>query len=330
VSASPSEPFFSPTSIWNAALPDNAALDPNSSAVVGSLLQEEQISADRKSMSLQAGAPLYVVGPNQPTVAVHLNQGPLYAPLQRALDAVPLPPNAEAASTTDENLAVWQPSTNTMWEFWKMTKTATGWSADLGGRLWDVSDNPGYYLNMFDTHGNVLEQWNWGTTAASFPLMAGVITIGDLEAGMINHALGLAISDTCAKIFAAPAQRTDGDTSTPNCVPEGAHFRLDPNLDLASLHLPRLTLMMAEAAQKYGIVINNRSHGFTIRTQDPTEFEQLYGYNPFYGPHNEPGTPGALFDVWSPTAMQDFPWSHLQLLKMDVRDAPDTTPIYVH
>ena len=120
------------------------------------------------------------------------------------------------------------------------------------------------------------------------------MTIAELEAGTIDHALALGITHACAGVWAAPAQRTDGDiTSDPTCVPEGAHFRLDPSLDLASLHLPRFTLMMARAVQRYGIVINNRSHGLTFRGEDPSQFIDQYGYNPYMGPKNLPGTPGA-------------------------------------
>ena len=44
---------------------------------------------------------------------------------------------------------------------------------------------------------------------------------------------------------------------TASSLPEGAHLRLNPNLNLAALHLPRLTLMIAEAAQRYGIFVRD-------------------------------------------------------------------------
>jgi hypothetical protein len=99
----------------------------------------------------------------------------------------------------------------------------------------------------------------WGASATSLSIAGGLITLEDLEKGQINHALAMAIPSPRAELYASPAQRTDGWVTAPDSIPEGAHLRLDPNLDLASLKLPRFTLMMAEAAQKYGIFI--REHG---------------------------------------------------------------------
>jgi hypothetical protein len=217
-----------------------------------------------------------------------------------------------------------------MWEFWQVSQATdgSGWHAKWGGRLVNVSRSPGYYQNMLDASGSVLERPWWGAPASSLALAGGVITISDLQSGVIAHALSLGISHTCAGQWAAPAQRTDGDvTGDPTCVPEGAHFRLDPNLDLASLHLGRVAMMMAQAAQTYGIVINNRSNGFTFRAEDPSQFIAAYGYNPYKGPSNAPGSPGALFDQWPSTILQSFPWSHLQLVQMNVQTQADMTPV---
>lgn len=129
--------------------------------------------------------------------------------------------------------------------------------------------------------------------------------------------------------FAAHAQRTDGNvTGDPTCVPEGAHFRLDPTLKLGSLNLPRFTLMMARAAQKYGIVIINGSDGFTFRAENPTLHKAAYGYDPYFGPANQPGTMGALFDQSPAQLLHVFPWRRLQLRPMTIRTRPDTTQHY--
>ena len=319
------DPLFSPSSVWNAPLPADAPFDPNSSAVVANLLHQE-VTESLGIATTSYGVPIYTVSENQPLVHITLDQGPAQADLQDAFDAVPLPANAKPAAGTDGNLAVYQPSTNTMWEFWRLSKQADGWHAQWGGRMPNVSNNPGYYQNVVSPSGTVLERASWGTTAASFPLVAGVMTIAELRSGVIPHALGLAITNTCGGVWAWPAQRTDGVTPEP-CVPEGAHFRLDPNLNLASLHLGHFALMMAQAAQTYGIIINNRSDGFTFRGEDPTQYEAEYGYNPYNGPDGQLGSPGALFDQWPSQILEQFPWSHLELLQMDLQSQADTTPV---
>ena len=117
-----------------------------------------------------------------------------------------------------------------------MSHTASGWSADCGGRLADVSGNLGYYQNMYGPQGSVLERWDWGTTAAPFPLAAGVMRISELEDRTNPHALGLAITNTCAKVGHAHAQAHPMAISpSRTAFPE---VPLDPNLNLASLNLP--------------------------------------------------------------------------------------------
>ncbi len=319
--------FFSPTSIWNTVVSGNVKMDPGSTAIVGNLLQQEA-SEGLGIATTTFGVPIYVVGPNQPMVHVTLDQGPTQIDLQNAFNAVPIPAGAAAAAGTDANLAVYQPSTDTMWEFWRLSRQTNGWHACWGGEVYHVSTNPGYYQNLFSASGNVLERPWWGAPATSLALVGGVMTISELESGQINHALALGISNTCAAVWAAPAQRTDGvTTGDPTCVPEGAHFRLSPSLNLASLKLPKFTLMLAKAAQKYGIVINNRSDGFTFRAEDPGQFVAQYGYNPFAGKQNKYGSPGALFDEWPCQLLQAFPWSHLQLMKMTLVTQQDMTPI---
>jgi hypothetical protein len=315
--------FFAQSSIWNSRVPANAAIDPNSSNVVGSLLAQIRPTF----VDLDDSGNLYVAGRHTPRQRVTLDEdgGPA---MQAALSAVPIPSDAQPTVGSDARMAIYQPSTDTMWEFWRMSKEADGWHAAWGGRMFDVSTDPGYYRNVVSPAGHILEQDDWGAPATSFPLIAGVIMISELERGVIPHAIAFAIGHTCAHEFAAPAQRTDGDVNPavdPNCVPEGAHFRLDPNLNIAALNLPPLIRIMAVAAQKYGMIIDNRTSGVSVYDQSPTAYIADWGYNPYFGPENQPGTPGALYDAWPTSEILKFPWSHLELLKMDLRTKPDTT-----
>jgi hypothetical protein len=250
--------------------------------------------------------PVYTVPADQPTVKVTLENTLRTAggaSLQSAWDAVPLPADARPATGTDKHLVVWQPSTDRLWEFWHLEQTGEGWQAAWGGAIQNASSASGAYGP---------EAWpgaktDWGASASSLSIAGGLITLEDLEMGQINHALAIAIPNPSA-VYASPAQRTDGWSTEPTSLPEGAHLRLDPNLDLAALHLPRFTLMMAEAAQRYGIVVRDSAANVAFYAQDPTPT----GTNPYYGVHGyyEGKSPQQLLAV--------FPWSHLQLLKMEL------------
>jgi hypothetical protein len=139
-------------------------------------------------------------------------------------------------------------------------------------------------------------------------IAGGLITLEDLALGQINHALALSVPNVRAGVYASPANRTDGRTYDPLALPEGAHLRLDPSLDLAALHLPRFTLLLARAAQRYGIFVRDGASNVTFYAQDPTPT----GTEPYGGPN------GYFEGQRASALLASFPWSHLQLLKMEL------------
>jgi hypothetical protein len=304
----PSAPFrlFSPTGPWNEPVPADAALDPSSVAVVGVFNEEiaalKQAGKEPGINTVAYSVPIYTVPTNQPTVKVTLTQ--TASALQSAWSAVPLPATAKPAAGTDEHLVVWQPSANRLWEFWRLVHGTGGWHASWGGAMQNVSSNPGVYG---------LEAWPgatpwWGASASSLSIAGGLMTLEDFKLGQINHALALGIPHVRIGIYASPAKRTDGKFTEPLSLPEGAHLRLDPNLNLAALKLPPVTLKIAEAAQRYGIFIRDTAGNVCFYAQDPIPT----GTEPYTGPYGyfEGKSAGQL--------MASFPWSHLQLLKMQL------------
>ena len=103
---------------------------------------------------------------------------------------------------------------------------------------------------------------------------------------IIGILLAIAIPNARARVFAFPAQRTDGTLDTSQAIPEGTTFRLDPKLDVQALHLPRVVEMMAEAAQRYGIIVRDITHnatGFYAEDPTPTGRNPYAGATGFYG-----------------------------------------------
>jgi hypothetical protein len=300
--------LFSPTSFWNKELPANATLDPTSSAVVGAFNVEiAKEVADNKSPTLNTtsySVPVYTVPADQPTVKVTLEDANKPLTLQAAWDAVPLPADAQPAVGSDKHLVVWQPSTDRLWEFWHLEESSSGWQAAAGGAMENVSSDSGAYGPGAWAGA---ASW-WGASATSLSIAGGLITLEDLEKGQINHALAMALPDTRRGVFASPAERTDGADTEPLSLPEGAHLRLDPSLNLASLHLPKLTLMLAEAAQRYGIIVRDTAGNVALYAQDPTST----GTEPYGRGH------GYFEGKSSQQILESFPWSYLQLLKMEL------------
>lgn len=308
--------FFSPSGFWNAPLAANAPLDPSSAATISVLAREATVERGKHELNINTTAysvPLYTVSASQPLVKVNLNKpNSRRNPLQIAWDAVPLPSDAQPAKGTDKHLVVWQPSTDRLWEFWGFEWTSSGPVARWGGAMRDVSHNPGAY----DRGAWPGARRQWGASGSSLSIAGGLISFEDLEHGSIDHALMISLPHIRAGFYASPAQRTDGTARSPLALPEGAHLRLDPNLELATLHLPPLTLMIAQAAQRYGILVMDGGGNIAFDAQDPAPT----GSNPYTGP-------GGYFDGLSPNALlSSFPWNHLQLLKMDLhRDSQRAT-----
>ena len=133
-----------------------------------------------------------------------------------------------ARGGTDKHLVVWQPSTDQLWEFWRLEHDPqqAGRPGGVGRcrtcRLIRVSTAP---------KPGLVHSSGWGASASSLSIAGGLITLEDLEKGQINHALAMALPNIRADVYASPAERTDGGDTEPLSLPEGAHLRLDPNLE---------------------------------------------------------------------------------------------------
>ncbi len=299
--------WFSAQSVWNRPLAPDAPIDPNSAGMISAL--EDEVAREEAAQdgpwinTTSSGVPIVTVSGAQPTVRVKLAHSP-DAALSSAWGAVPLPPTARPADGTDGDLVLWQPSTDRMWEFWRLERDGDNWQASWGGAIRDVSTSSGVYGPGAWPGA---KPW-WGATASSLALAGGAMTIEQLRAGRIDHALAIAVPDVRAGVFAAPAQRTDGRSPDPLALPEGAHLRLDPRLDLASVRMPPLTREIAVAAQRYGIIVRDFAANIAFFAQDPT----ATGSNPYAGPN------GFFAGGYPSQLLLSFPWSHLEVLKMEL------------
>ncbi|HYI38542.1 MAG TPA: hypothetical protein VEX39_18185 [Thermoleophilaceae bacterium] len=293
--------LFAPSSFLNRRLARDAPLDTASGPLMDAFRTQIRREQDEGTgpwiQTDHSSTPIYRVPRRQPLVPVALRTGPwgreLAAELARG---VPIPPGARPAAGSDGHLTVHQPATDTLWELWRARRGAGGWEARWGGVLRGVSRSPGHYAGS---------RHNWGSTASSISVVGGVMTLAELRRGRIDHALALNVPDARAGTFSWPAQRSDG-TGGLATLPEGARLRLDPALDVESLRLTRLGRIMARAAQRYGIVVRDRTHKATaFFGEDPTRT----GRDPYRGGDGYfSGTPA--------DALAGFPWQHLQLLRM--------------
>jgi hypothetical protein len=268
-----------------------------------------------------------VAGAGAPTVKVTQwdcqNKGYLDGSLATQWAAVPIPSYATPSTGTDAEMTIYQPSTNTIWEFWVTRKTDGNWEACWGGRLQNVSTSQGIWFSYY------------GTTATGLPFLGGQITAEELQRGEIRHVMGIALVEAEAwNIFSWPAQRSDGynPNNAANRIPEGLRFRLDPTVNVDALSIHPVAKTIAKAAQKYGFVVWDKAGSISLRAQNVTSYTALGQTNPYTALFN--GTPD-----WG--ILNGMPWDKLQFLPMDYGEnatgtntseigVPVTATAYVH
>ncbi|MCB0872391.1 MAG: DUF4124 domain-containing protein [Thermoleophilia bacterium] len=289
--ATPRPEFFAPTSVWNRPLNTAQRPHPNSAAIVAELLRQKDAYGGPWINIEEYSVPIYRVGKRVPRIRVTAPKGRAHRKgTTFRWSMVPIPAAARAADGTDKHLVIWQPSSDTMWEFWAFRRTGKRSAfARAGARILWASRSPG------------IVEAPYGATASGLPAAAGVITGRDLRRGRIDHALAIAIPEPLRERLTLPATRTDGWSTNPNAPMEGQRFRLDPRLNVRAMRLNPLVKMIAVAAQRYGVIVRDKSGAVAFYGEDP---QALKG-NPFrryIGSRDRKAL------------MATFPWEHLQAL----------------
>lgn len=210
---------------------------------------------------------------------------------------VPIPDDAVPANGNDHSLSVYDRDSGTLWEFWKAKKESDGWHACWGGRIDDTATSQAVFSGGF------------GSTATGIAQIATSVRIADVRAGVIDHAIGVAILRAAPwKDISWPAQRSDGAPGSTSPIPEGTRFRLDPSVDVDRLGMSKVGTMIAHAAQVHGLVVTDQSYAVSVIGEGGGNEQAATGKDPW-----TPllaGTPG--YGV-----MKGFPWDRLQALPRD-------------
>jgi hypothetical protein len=249
-------------------------------------------------------SPIYIAGQGTRAQPVAVwdchNNGWTDSGLTQQWDAVPIPSYAEPADGTDSEMTVYQPSTDTLWEFWEMQKTPEGgWRACWGGKMTNVSGNPGIWARTY------------GASATGLPFAPGQITADALQSGVINHVIGIAIVDAENwDKWSWPANRSDGWNSgnAPNRIWEGQRLRIDPAANIDALNLGRVAKMVAIAGQKYGFVVWDKAGSISLRFENPKSLTLVGQSDPY----------ADLFGGMPNYAvLNGIPWDKLQFLPLN-------------
>lgn len=270
-----------PGSPWNTPLPADVPLAANSQAIVDNIVQDSQQSLGLWAINTESySAPIYYATADTPleqwTYSDCQNMPQLGSVIAPSLVNVPTPAGMVVSQGTDESVAIYQPSTDTYWDFWRAQQNASGqWSACWGGKIEDYSSIPGIFTNPL------------GATASGLPFGAFLIRAGEVQSGRIDHAINFETIRTQANCFSWPATRDDGNTASADIPCEGQRFRLDPAFNVNTLLNPAARTV-ARAMQQYGLVLTDTGGALVTQAEDPRPLEAADGgvdpYNKLFDP----------------------------------------------
>jgi hypothetical protein len=263
---------FSSTSPWNTPISSNPAIDPDSAAFIADLATLTGQGQQALSVNIQGySIPVYYVDSTVPFVNVMAGLGGTGfrtgAPNEGDIPGsgtAPIPAGATPAAGTDRHLCVVDTAAETSWDLYDANDGSggsIGWTASLAA-------------SMDLTSGGVRPPTNdspwWagqGARACGFPLIAGLITVDEVKAGKIEHALVLAYPHIRSRYYTPPASSAQGTTSDAiqtRGVACGGQIQLDPALDLSTLGLSATGLMIAKALQSYGAFVGDYSGAISL------------------------------------------------------------------
>jgi hypothetical protein len=259
---------FADTSLWNTPIAAGAAVDPASAAMI----------ADFSSISGQTAfwiniqdysVPVYWVDSTAAaTVTVMASLGGSGFRTGAASDSVPagsgpapIPAGAMAAAGTDRHLAIVDRVTRVEWGFWDAASATGGWTAGEASTM-----------DLAGSGARPPERNNpwWaghGPRACGFALIAGLITVDEMRAGSIEHALVVAYPHIRSRYYTPPASSAQGTTTdaiATRGILCGGRIQLDPTLDVSTLGLSASGVIIARALQKYGAFVGDYSGAVSL------------------------------------------------------------------
>jgi hypothetical protein len=300
-------PVFAPGSFWYRPIPQNVPLNPHSAAYVAEFLRQYKAYYNDVGINTTAySAPIYAAAPHAKTVRVTQWNCQNYRDpgLINQWSAVPIPSYAQPADGSDAEMTVYQPSSDTIWAFWRTRQASGEWQACWGGKMANVSKNDGIWPRRY------------GVAATGLAFAPGQITVQELRNGAIHHVMGIALVDAeRSAVFSWPANRSDGynPKHMPNRIPEGLRFRLDPRVNIDTLNLTPVGRIVARAAQIYGFVVWDKAGSISLRFENPKVYTVAGQPNPY---------PAIFHGVPRYAVLRGIPWDRLQFLPMDYGKPP--------
>jgi hypothetical protein len=277
-----------PDSVFNSDV-QGWALDPNSSEFAQDFVTDYQDNFGTVGVNSH---PVYWVSATQSDSSVSVSSG-CNNFIPSTGSEVPIPLYVSLNGSSDNPLIIYQPSSESAWEFWQATRNSDGtWSACWGGKL-DLASSNGVFPAPY------------GLSTTGIAYLATTITNADIASGSIDHAIAVQLTACYDHVY--PADREDCSShpdNSPGQPPEGQWFRFPANLAMPSGLTP-YAQMVFRAVQTYGMVVTDYAGAVMLVSEQASDWtaEGNSGTNPMTASWQG----DAEYQV-----VNSLPWSQLQ------------------
>ena len=139
----------------------------------------------------------------------------------------------------DRHAVVVDPTARKLYEFYRLTRTAKGWTADGAA--------------TFDLSSNTLRPDGWTSSdAAGLPLFPAVVRYDELKRGVIDHALRVTVKKS-QRAYVYPATHFASSLKDKDLPRMGERFRLKKDFDTSAVKGEAKIIL--EALQTYGMIV---------------------------------------------------------------------------
>ncbi|MGC1911097.1 MAG: IPT/TIG domain-containing protein [Candidatus Acidiferrales bacterium] len=248
---------FPADNLWNTDI-SGAAVDPNSSAIIGFIGATDPVHADFGSGEYDGqsiGIPYVVVGAQQGMVGINFtaygdesDPGPMPVPANAPIEGYPSPGDG------DRHVLVLDQSNCWLYELYNAAAGTGGtWNA-ASAAVWDMSSD-----------GKRPLTWT-SADAAGLPIFPGLARYDEVASGAINHALRFTLQSSRAA-FVPPASHWAANSTNANAAPMGMRLRLKADFDISGYSATNQVIL--RALQKYGMIMaDNGSNMFISGAPD--------------------------------------------------------------
>jgi uncharacterized protein YjdB len=255
----PNQRPYSAGSPWNSPIPIDAAIDPNSAAMVATISANG--TGKLRSDPEQYTYPVYFANsltPRVPLVCsgrvwVNAANGSASSISDKQLPNVPIPPEATPSSGTDGQIIIIDSETGDEYDVWRFTPPN------------GCENVTKYERGVFRDAVEPV----YISRGAGVPYLAGLIRPWEIAQGHIDHALAFAYATNRLTRCVYPASKTDGKVDRLDVLPEGARLRLNPTLNVDTIPgLDRTGRIIARALQQYGAYVIDNSGANKLYAED--------------------------------------------------------------